>query len=353
VLRMAPGMAKAHWALGKLPGARANPDDLAVVLRLLASADPRGEDAVYLHFAAFARLDAVDEVEAAWQHLARGNAAKRARLGHDPAAAAAQVESLLALPAATHAADAPISADGGPVPLFIVGMHRSGTTLLERMLGNHPQVAEAGELYDFPAALRLALGRHFPGPTDAEAARRADALDWASVGRDYLERIAWRAGGRGFLVDKLPSNLMNVGFIQRALPGARVVHMRRDAMDTCFSNLKELFSNAAPYSYDQQELADHFLAARRLAAHWQAVAPGQVLDVDYEALARDPRAEAERILAFCGLPWDPACLDIGSNARPVNTASSAQVREPIHTRGIGAWRRYERFLGPLKERLGA
>jgi tetratricopeptide (TPR) repeat protein len=356
-LRMAPGMAKAQWALGKLPGPRTNRDDLAAVLRQLASVDPRGEDAVYLHFAAFARFDALDEVDAAWEHLARGNAAKRARLAYDPAAAARQMDALLALPAGRSAADAASpSGDGAgeaAVPLFIVGMHRSGTTLLERMLGNHAQVAEAGELYDFPAAMRLALGRHFPGPTDAEAALRADDIDWASVGRDYLGRIAWRAGDKAFLVDKLPSNLLNVGFIQRALPRARVVHMRRDPMDTCFSNLKELFSNAAPYSYDQQELADHFLAARRLAAHWQAIAPAQVLDVDYEALARDPRAEADRILAFCGLPWDPACLDIGGNARPVNTASSAQVREPIHTRGIGAWRRYERYLGPLRERLGA
>jgi hypothetical protein len=214
-------------------------------------------------------------------------------------------------------------------------------------------VAEGGELYDLPATLRLALDRHFPGPTDAEVGRRADALDYGEIGRQYLQRVGWRAGGRDFLVDKLPSNFLNVGVLRRALPGARVVHMRRGAMDTCFSNLKELFSNACPYSYDQGELAAWYRGYRGLMDHWQAVAPGYVLDVDYEALARDPAGEGARVLAFCGLVWDPACLDVGGNARSVNTASSAQVREPIHTRGIAAWRRYERQLAPLQASLDA
>ncbi len=362
-LRLAPATAKAHWALSKLPGPRMDAAAIAP-LQALAAVPAQDADRPYLEFALFNRLDALDRVDDAWQALARGCTAKRRLLAYDPRASVALMDALGGLPAhaQTHvhtpahpspsprASSAPGSVDA-VTPIFIVGMHRSGTTLVERMLGNHPQVNEGGELYDFPAGLRLALGRHFAGSSDVEAAQRIGDIDFPSVGRDYLERVQWRAAGRCFLVDKLPSNFLNIGFLQRALPGARIVHMRRGAMDTCFSNLKELFSAACPYSYDQGELADWYLGYRRLMEHWQAAAPGYVLDVDYEALARDPEAGARRILDFCGLPFDAACLDPGSNLRPVNTASSAQVREPIHTRGITAWRRYERWLGPLQERL--
>ncbi len=362
-LRLAPATAKAHWALSKLPGPRMDPAAIAP-LQSLAAAPAQDTDRPYLEFALFNRFDALDRVDDAWQALARGCAAKRRLLAYDPRASVALMDSLGGLPAhahahapsephaphARHALSEPRPA-GDVTPIFIVGMHRSGTTLVERMLGNHPQVSEGGELYDFPAGLRLALGRHFSGPSDAQAAHRVNEIDFAVLGRDYLERVQWRAAGRPFLVDKLPSNFLNIGFLQRALPNARVVHMRRGAMDTCFSNLKELFSAACPYSYDQRELADWYVGYRRLMDHWHAIAPGYVLDVDYESLARDPEGGARRILDFCGLPFDPACLDPGSNLRPVNTASSAQVREPIHTRGIAAWRRFEPWLGPLQERL--
>ena len=129
-------------------------------------------------------------------------------------------------------------------------------------------------------------------------------IDFADVGRRYLEQVDWRASGKPFLIDKLPSNFLNIGFIHRALPQARVIHMRRNAMDTCFSNLKELFSNACAYSYDQLELADYYAHYRRLMAHWRQVAPEFILDVSYEELARNPQAQAERILAFCGLEWE-------------------------------------------------
>ena len=230
-------------------------------------------------------------------------------------------------------------------------MHRSGTTLLERILGNHSQVSEGGELYDFPAQLRWGIGRHFGGASDPVVLERMDEIDFAEVGRRYLEQVRWRAGGSGYLIDKLPSNFLNIGFIQRALPHAKVICMRRNAMDTCFSNLKELFSNACAYSYSQEEIADYYAEHRRLMAHWQEITPEFVLEVSYEALTRDPAGQAGRILDFCGLGWEAGCIDIGGNTRAVNTASSAQVREPIHQRSIEAWRRYESQLAPLAARL--
>ena len=344
-MRLQPDSARSWWALSKLPAAAV--DDQALQdMRRLADRAAGGQDEVYLRFALFNFLDRLDRAEEAWVQLERGCRAKRASVGYDAAATARLFEALMRCAPPTPAA----SAQSGPTPIFVVGMHRSGTTLLERILGNHSQVAAGGELYEFPAQLRRALGRHFGGASDGAL---VDAkIDYAQVGAGYLGQVAWRAEGRPFLVDKLPSNFLNAGFIRAALPRARILHMRRGAMDTCFSNLKELFSNAAAYSYDQRELADFHLHQRALMAHWQQAMPGFVLEVDYERLAREPEAEARRILGFCGLPWEPACIDLAGNAGTVNTASSAQVREPIHQRGIAAWRRYERWLGPLAARLG-
>ncbi len=353
-LRADPGQARAHWALSKLPATLLNDEDLAATRAALARAAPGSAEAVFLHFALFNRFDRRGEISQAWQALELGCRAKRALLRYEPARSRDLYQALGQWPGAGEAdALAAPAVPGRPTPIFIVGMHRSGTTLLERVLGNHGQVAEGGELYDFPAQLRLAWGRHFEGPCDPNLVAAVKGFDFAAIGAGYLEQVAWRAGGRAFLVDKLPSQFLNIGFLRRALPAAKIIHMQRDPMDTCFSNLKELFSNACPYSYEQNELADYYAGYRGLMQHWRQTQPGFVLDVRYEDLARDPRREAERILAFCGLPWDEACLDIGGNTRAVNTASSAQVREPIHQRSIQAWRRYEAQLQPLAARLSA
>ena len=350
-LAMEPGMAKAHWALSKLPAGAQSQADIQAARITLSRSGGATQDAAFLQFALFNQFDRAGELALAWDALMQGCRAKRALLRYQSAESAQLFDALhktfpLALPSPPGDANA-----NGPIPIFIVGMHRSGTTLLERMLGNHSQVSEGGELYDLPGQLRLAVGRHFNGPLDVAAVEQAGKLDWTAIGRGYLDQVAWRAGNAAFLIDKLPSNFLNIGCIRQALPQARIIHMQRGAMDTCFSNLKELFSNACAYSYDSDELADYYAGYRGLMQHWRATAPGAVLDVGYEALARDPQAECRRILEFCGLPWEDACLDLGGNQRAVNTASSAQVREPLHQRGIGAWRRYEPQLQGLQARL--
>jgi hypothetical protein len=223
--------------------------------------------------------------------------------------------------------------------------------LLERILSNHSQVTSAGELGAFPRQLRWMADHHGRGLLDEALIDRLPKLDYAEIGRRYLEQTQWRAEGRAWYVDKLPPNWSLVGLIRRALPNAPILHMVRDGMDACFSNFKALFGDAYPYSYDLAALGEHYRHYRRVMAHWHATLPGQLLDVPYNDLVADPEAMAARVLAHCGLPFEAGCADVTRNAAPVATLSSAQVREPIHRRSKGEWQRYAAGLEPLQRRI--
>ncbi|MDQ6648410.1 MAG: sulfotransferase, partial [Pseudomonadota bacterium] len=168
-----------------------------------------------------------------------------------------------------------------------------------------------------------------------------------------LKQTQWRARGRGFYIDKLPTNVQMVAFIRKALPHAPILQMVRDPVDTCFSNFKAMFGNVSPYSYDLQALADYYRHYARLIAHWRQQLPGVMLDVSYAELVSDPERVLRQVLAHCGLPFEPGCLQPEHNASPVATPSSTQVRESIHIRGIGQWRHYAQQLEPLRKALAA
>jgi hypothetical protein len=216
------------------------------------------------------------------------------------------------------------------------------------VLGNHSRVAASGELDDFPRQLRWCADRHGHALLDHALLQASDGIDFAQLGRRYLAQTRWRAAGHDFHVDKLPPNFMLLGFIRRALPQARIVHVSREPMDVCFSNYRAMFGNAYGYSYGFESLAHHHRQYRRLMAHWHAAMPGVVLDLPYELLVRDSEAAARRLFDFCGLPFEPGCGDTRRNAAAVATLSAAQVREPIHARALGEWRRYARQLAPLR-----
>jgi hypothetical protein len=240
-------------------------------------------------------------------------------------------------------------------PVFVLGMPRTGTTLLERVLGGHDKVALCGELNDFRMQYKWASDHFCLGFFDAPAVDRVGGVDYRELGRRYLQHVAWRLpAGASHFTDKNPGNYMMAGLILRALPQARVIHLRRNPMDACFSNLKVLFgSNAHPYSYDFHDLATHYNNYSRLMSHWHELAPGRILDVNYEDLVREPEAQARRVMAFCGLGYEPSQIRVESHAAPVSTASSSQVRQPIHTRNIGGWRSYAEGLAPLQSLLEA
>ena len=230
-------------------------------------------------------------------------------------------------------------------------MHRSGTTLLEQLLDASPDVRGVGELNDFPAAMRHAADHYCKGTLDRTIVQRASTMDFAAVGRRYMDGMAWRLGDEIFFTDKQPANFLNAGFICRALPQAKILHLVRDPVETCFSNLRELFSGINEYSYDQRELADYYLQYRRLMAHWHAAFPGRILDVPYAALTGDTEAAMRRVAAHCGIDYVPGMSDPRTSTRAVSTASSVQVRDGVVRRDTPKWIPYAGHLQPLVRAL--
>lgn len=343
-----PGYSRAHWALSKLRRWDETTHHVGRIRQAIGKPPKNPADLPLLHYAAFKELDDLGRTTEAWEALSLGMRERRKQVTYDPAREQALFNYLLQMKGVDHAVSGPVD---GPVPIFIVGMPRSGTTVVERMLGNHPDIADAGELHDLVLQLRWLCNRPGPPYLDLDLAQRAEKSELPLLGTRYLAHTRFRAGNRRFYTDKMPANYLNVGYIAKALPQARIIHVTRDPMDTCFSNLKELFAGAYPHSYDLLEMAGHFVNYRRLMAHWHEQFPGRILDVSYEQLVVTPNHVAERLLDFCQLDSAVDITAVHRRADAVTTASSVQVRENLHARYVGQWRRYEAQLAPLRDRL--
>jgi tetratricopeptide (TPR) repeat protein len=349
-LRHKPDYVHSHWALAFL-GRKDGAEQRAARLRdQLAAAKHADADLCYLAYALYRELEALGDDAGAWQPLETGFRAKRRTLQHDAAREGAMVDEIIRVfPSVPPAFAAPPRT---ATPIFIVGMPRTGTTLLERILGNSRSITLCGELNDLRMQYKWVSDYYCPGFFDARALAVAEGVDYALLGRRYLEHVKWRAPGAACFTDKNPGNFVMIGAILKALPHARIIHLRRDPADACFSNLKELFAaNAYPYSYDLEELAAHHRNYTRLMAHWHAIAPGRVLDVRYEDLVTEPEVQTARVMQHLGLPYSPELVRVEASKEIVSTASSAQVREPIHRRNIGSWQRYAPQLQPLLDAL--
>jgi tetratricopeptide (TPR) repeat protein len=348
-LRIEPRMANAHW----LVAMQAPDDSAAEHVQAMQRAWPAirpGTDAdAFLGYAMHRRLHALGCHDAAWAALERGTAAMRRLSGYDARAQAEIFDELMRLDPGQLRPFARAD-DARPSLIFIVGMFRSGTSLIERVVTRHPDVLDGGETYQFSAAMRGATDHFSPLVADLSIIRHARACDFGEVRQRFLDYATWRAGDRRVLTEKLPSNFLNLGFILHAFPEAKVLHLRRDLLDTCFSNLRTILMGA-PYACDQAALADFAGRYLDLMAHWHTVAPGRILDVGYEAFVADPTREARRVLEFCGLDFTPAMLDLAAGGGHTTTASAADVRGGIVKGRGGAWRPYERHLRPLIDGL--
>ncbi len=241
-------------------------------------------------------------------------------------------------------------------PIFIVGMPRTGTTLVERILSSHSQVDSAGELANFSLLVKQQLQTASRWVLDAETLRRADRLDFERLGREYIDSTRHLTGGSDRFIDKMPLNFLYVPLIARALPGATIICLRRNPLDTCLSNFRQLFSTGFSYynyAYSLQDTAEYYACFHRLMEQFTEALGDRVYPLRYEELVENPEGECRRLFLHCGLPWEPGCLEFQRNRSPVATASAVQVREGIYSRAVERWRHYEPWLGDVMRILDA
>jgi tetratricopeptide (TPR) repeat protein len=350
VISERPDYVEAHFDRASVTFFRRGDPELAALEALAARDNLAPERAVYVHFALAKALEDCGDYARAFSHLHLGNDLKRARVTYDEDAAlrafrgAAAVFDEGALSALADVGNA------SAAPIFVLGMPRSGSTLVEQILASHPQIHGAGELSIFDEALAEASG----GPmTPQRLADMGGILDTALLQRlaaAYLARLP--SCGKAHIVDKMPANFLYAGLIRLAFPRARIIHTLRDPLDTCLSCYGRLFSEGNYFSYDLSELGRYYLGYSALADHWRVVLPqGAMLEVRYEDVVADLEGQARRLLSYCGLPWDGSCLEFHKTGRPIKTASDVQVRRPLYGSSVQRWRRFAAELEPLRRLL--
>jgi tetratricopeptide (TPR) repeat protein len=352
VLEIAPGNGFAWHVRSQLATQTRDANHIPALHAALARPRLRDVDKMLASFALAKELEDVGEFAQSFETVLQANRIKRRSLTYDVMNDVRAMQNVM-----THySAEAMQALRGGdetPGPIFIVGMPRTGTTLVERILGSHSEVTSVGEAVDFPeemtAAARAAHARL--GLTDPNLLRASLQMDFGELGRRYLAAVRDLAGGQRYTIDKLPFNFRYCGLIHKALPKAAIVHLTRDPMDTCYAVFKTLFINAYHFSYQLDELAEYFVAYRRMMDHWHAVMPGVMLEVRYEELVSDPQTQCRRLLAHCGLPWEDHVLDFHRSTKASTTASTVQVRRPIYQSSVQKWRNFTHELQPVLRRL--
>ena len=357
--KLRPGFGDAWWSLANLKTYRFSDGEMARMRSEEAVPSARSEDRCGLCFALGKACEDRGEYAESWRFYERGNAHRRAESLYRPEITEAGTRRQLEVCtpeffAAREGAGAP-----DPDPIFIVGLPRSGSTLLEQILASHSRVQGTQELPDIPRIAAELDGDN----ADTENSRDLDSAypgvlaglapeEFRRLGERYLADTRPFRGDRPFFIDKMPNNFRHIGLIHLMLPNARIIDARREPMACCFSNLKQLFAGGQEFAYSVEDIARYYRSYLDLMHHWHAVLPGRVLRVCYEDLVNDLEGNVRRVLDFCGLEFEPACVEFHKSARSVRTPSSEQVRRPIFRDGLNQWRNYEVWLGPLKDALG-
>jgi Flp pilus assembly protein TadD len=343
-LDLKPSFAEAYRQLGAVRAYGAGDPRVGRMTALLDDPGLANDDAIQLLFALAKAHEDRGDYDRAFDCLVRGNRLKRDTVAFDIAGFENGAEGIIntfTTPLIERLAGAGADSEA---PIFIVGIPRSGTTLVEQIVASHADVHGAGELRNVGALVDTIEG--YPASVAG-----ADGAPWRGLGAAYADSVRVHAPTSPRITDKMPMNFQHIGLMHLVLPKATIINVIRDGRDTCLSCFKTLFSHGVEFSYDLAELGRVFRTYERLMAHWRAVLPGRVLDIAYEDVVADLEGTARRLVDHCGLAWDAKCLDFHNMERPVRTASAAQVRRPIHDGSVGRWRRYEAHLGPLLDSL--
>jgi len=348
LLRISPGHVPAHYMRSGLRTQTEASHHIPAMLALLASGRLSFDDKVMLGYALAKELEDVAEYEASFHHLAGAASLQRRRMTYDVADDIATMDGLKA-----HHRAVPRDEGEGPGDerIFVMGLPRSGTTLLERLISAHSGVSSIGESPAFPEQCVRAVAETGPASSKSHFVQRLLDIDAGAIGRAYLKAAPAPPGGAVRVVDKLPMNYLYAATIARALPRARLLIIARDPLDACYAMFKTLFTNAYPFSYDLTDLARYYAAWHGLVRHWQQTLGPRLLTVQYEDLVSDPEATARRVLDHCHAPWEASVMKFHEAGAPVMTASAVQVRQPIYASSVGSWRPFERQLRPLGEFL--
>jgi tetratricopeptide (TPR) repeat protein len=340
-----PEYAEAYLNRTELKRFQPGDTEFAELEKLAANDDLPADKALFIHFALAKALDDVGDYEGAFEQMLQGNVMKRRQIDYQEDRALELVQRILTVFDRSLFDRFEGAGHLSPIPVFVVGMPRSGSTLIEQILAGHPQIHAAGEL----TILEKMEARDFP-----QSVPGLDSASLRLLGETYLSRLPKAAESKFRIVDKLPGNFLRIGLIRLILPNARIIHTTRHPLDTCLSCYSKLFTDGLLFSYDLAELGRYYRSYRELMDHWRRILPQDaILDVSYENVVDDLETEARRMIAYCGLPWDDRCINFHRNARTVRTASSVQVRQPLFRTSMERWRHYESHLGPLIAELPA
>lgn len=350
-----PSLGELWWSLANLKTVRFNDSDIAAMEAELQREDLSDEDRFHLLFALGKAEEDRRSHAASFAHYAEGNRLRRAGIDYDPAEMTTHVDRSIALFTRDFFAKRADFGHPAPDPIFVLGLPRAGSTLIEQILSSHPLVEGTTELPDIPVLARQVGGRKSRLDDSAYPDCLADlsADEARSLGEDYLARAsAQRLTDRPFFIDKLPNNWAHVGFIRLILPNAKIVDARRHPLACGFSNFKQHFARGQAFTYDLAELGRYYADYVRLMRYMDSVMPGAVRRIVNEDLVADPETQIQTLVAGLGLPWDGACLAHHENKRAVRTPSAEQVRQPVNASGVDQWRNYAEWLGPLEAALG-
>jgi len=352
-LRLKPDYSEAHYNRAEIRTFRSGDADLRTLEALTGRDDLSADQALPLHFALAKALEDSGDYARAFEHLRKGNDLKRRHIEYDEPGIVKFFERIRG------AFDSGLfdrfQGEGNPssAPIFVLGMPRSGSTLIEQILASHPQIHAAGERNDLERAISSVSGAGGQPVPYPECVRALDGLTLRRVAQAYLARMPSPANGKVRIADKALNNFLHVGLIRLILPNARIVHTVRNPIDTCVSCYSKLFASGWHFSYDLAELGRYYRRYRELMSHWRSVLPSDaILDVCYEDVIDDLEGQARRLIDYCGLPWDDRCLNFHKTSRPVTTASAVQVRKPLFRSSLQRWRKYESGLAPLLRELG-
>ena len=347
-IRLKPDKGETYWSLANLKTYQLTDADIEEMQSRVESGGLTDESHVNFLFALAKAYEDRGDFDKAWDYYSEGNSIRRMLERYDPVQTEVQNDAIVTVfDEALFEVKAGL---GNPdrAPIFVVGLPRSGSTLIEQILASHSMVEGTSELpyvrqVEHSLSKNRADGVNYP-----EAVRELAEPHFKSLGQDYLDAAQLhRTEGAPRFIDKMPNNFPSVGFVHLILPNAKIVDARRYPLDACLSCYRQLFGRGQSFTYDLTDIGEYFLQYQRMMDHWHEVIPGRVLTVQYEDMVTDFEAQVRRLLAYCDLPWEEACLHFHETERPVRTASSEQVRQPVYLKSVNFWRSHERHLGEL------